>query len=215
MSSELRRRLQLAALVTLLTIALTLLIARLSGGFVRDLVAVPFLYLAWIARVYVRTIPRTLFWGGLLLFGVALALTNAVIGLSKRGEEAEEWARGSGLQESYTHEVRQIASQIRFAGRSAYFSRRLAKRLGGLLVQAVDNGEYYRAVEIQRRLDALDAPPEVRMFFAEAEELVPASRSAGPLARLRRRLFGPTDSEASLENLERTVQFLEDRLEVL
>jgi len=210
--AALRNRLKLAGLIVLLAMPVAWLIARFFGGFVREALAVPFLYLTWIVRVYVRTVPRTLFWGALLLFGVALAVTNVVIALGRDGRHDPN----ADLERhpDYADTVQQLTSQIRFAGRSIYFRRSLAKRLGRLVLTSRDSEDSYRAGEIRRALRALDAPPTVHEFFHDGDDLVPSSRRARWLIWFRRRLWAQEHRYAPPDDLEAVIRFLEDRLEV-
>lgn len=212
MKAELRNRLKLAGLIVLLAMPVAWLIARFFGGFVREALAIPFLYLTWIVRVYVRTVPRTLFWGALLLFGVALAVTHVVITLDRDGrhDSKADLERHPG----YADTVQQLTLQIRFAGRSLYFRRSLAKRLGRLILRSRDNVDPWRPAEIQRALRDLDAPPKVHEFFRDGDDLVPSSRRTRWIIWLRRRLGAQEERYAPPDALEDVIRFLEDRLEV-
>lgn len=215
MSPRLKRGLWVVALVLLLAIPLALLLSQISGDFVRDVVAAPFLYLAWIVRVYVRTIPRTLFWGALLLFGLALALTNILIALGRSGAEGAGSSQDLNFEQSYTGQVKHLTSQIRYASRSTYFRRRLSQRLGRLILRSLDVEEPYGRAKVEQGLEALDAPPEVRAFLREGERLISPSRRVGLVAWLLRRLRGANSAEDPSPELKRVVRFLEERLEVL
>jgi len=212
-NGELKSRLRLVVLVVVVALPVTLLLAWLYGGAVRDLVVMPFLYVAWIARIYARSVPRPLFWGGLLLFGAVLAVVNVLMGLRARRRE-EEAALNAELNPGYPNQVRQLTSQIRYARRSLYFRRALAKRLGRLILDSRDYAEQYAPVELDSSLDALAAPPGVREFFRDADELILASRRAGLLTWIRQRMGRRDEAGAPPADLEEVVQFLEDRLEV-
>lgn len=209
-----KRRLWLVAMVLLLAVPLAFLLSRAIGGFVRDVVAMPILYLVWIGRLYVRAVPQVLFWGALLVFGVALIVIRALVGRTPSGEDEQGAANGAEIGRAYAGRVERLRSQIYFAGRSTYFRRRLAQRLGTLMVQSLGYGEQYRLEHIERGLDALDAPPEIRAFLREGGQLVLPSRSAGLLDWLKRRLRGRKGGGAHDVDLESVVRFLEDRLEV-
>ena len=215
MNAQLKRRLGIVVLVVLLAIPLTLLLSQVSGEFVRDVVAAPFLYLAWIGRLYVRTIPRPLFWGALLLFGLALALTNALTALGGLAEGGLGSTPDDVFEGSYTGQVKHLRSQIRYAARSTYFRRRLSQRLGRLILRSLDVEEPYGRAKVEQGLDALDAPPEVRAFLREGGRLISPSQPIGLIAWLKRRLRGTNGTEAPSPELEHVVQFLEERLEVL
>ena len=215
MSPTIKKGFRLILVVLVLAIPLALLLSRVSGGFVRDVVAAPFIYLAWIARVYLRTVPRTLFWGGLLLFGLALALINVLVALGGdpgSGIGARELA---AIESNYDGKVSRLTSQVRFAERSTYFRRRLAKRLGGLILRSMDRRERYSLAEVERALAMLEAPPEIRGFLREAGGPIPPTQRVGLIARLRGRLRGQPTAGARGLDLDEMVQFLEDRLEAL
>lgn len=208
-----RNRLKLAGLVVLLTIPVAWLMAHFLGGFISEALAVPFLYLGWIARVYVRTVPRPLFWGGLVLFGVALAATNVVIAVGRDGDHEPE--PDPNLRAGYADTIKQLTSQIRFARRSLYFRRSLAKRLGRLILRSRGDDDQFRPIEIQRALSDLEAPPAVQRFFSDdGENLVAPSHPAGWLTRLRAHWRSHQRGHAPPDDLEDVIRFLEDRLEV-
>lgn len=214
MNVDLKRLLWLVALVVLLAIPVALLLSRGSEGLVRDVIAVPFTYLAWIGRLYLRTVPRALFWGALLLFGLVLAITNVLVGLggpSGRGTQAQ---RGVPLDRVYDGQVQRLTSQIHYAARSTYFRRRLAQRLGRLILRALDYEEPYGPEKVERGLAALDAPPEIRAFLREGGELISPSRPAGFIAWLRRLLQARRRAGGTRVDLERVVRFLEESVEV-
>jgi hypothetical protein len=209
-----KRWFRLLILVLVLAIPLAFLLSRAFGGFVRDVVAAPFLYLLWLVRIYVRAVPHTLFWGGLLLLGMGLAVTSILVGAGGQGRRG----RGSEEEEArqiYLGQVEQLTTHIQFAARSEYFRSRLSQRLGSILLQALDHGRRYREEEVEQALDALEAPPRVRAFFGDGKRVTQRSRAVGLLARLRARLRGGEVVPAPDVNLEDVVRFLEDRLEVL
>lgn len=215
MSLDRKQRFWLVILVVLLAIPLALLLARFSGGFVRDVITAPFVYLAWIGRLYLRTVPPALFWGALLVFGFALAAINILVAVGGVGRRETGYQEGSALDQPYSSPVERLTSQIHYAGRSAYFTRRLAQRLGEVILRSLDYEEPYGRTQIERALETLDAPPDIRAFLCEGEALISRSRRVGLLAWLKRRLQGRETSRAPIAKLERVVRFLEERLEVL
>jgi hypothetical protein len=214
MSRALKKWLRLLALVLLLAVPLVFLLSRLAGDLVRDAVAFPLAYLGWVARVYLDSVPQALFWGALLLFGLALAITNLLVAIGPAGGDGRGSHPFVELGRVHPGRVRQLTSQIRFASRSPYFRRRLAQQLGRVLLQSIDYGDQYNPEEIERVLEALDAPMEVRSFLREGKHLVAPSRPRGLRAWLRRWLAANERLSAPLRQLERVVQFLEERVEV-
>jgi hypothetical protein len=208
-----RKRLWLLALVLLLAVPLAFLLSRVFGGFVRDVVAVPILYLVWLGQLYLGIVPRVFFWGAFLLFGLALAITSMLVSPDGPGTDSGGAQRAAEIEYVTPGHVEQLASHINFVTRSTYFRRRLAQRLGRLMLQSLGYGEQYGPSRLERGLDALDAPPEIRAFLREGRQLILPSRPAGIIAWLTRLLQGPERPSASGLALEHTVRFLEDRLE--
>jgi len=208
-----RKRLWLVVLVLLLAIPLAFLLSRVFGGFVRDIVAVPILYLIWIGRLYLGLVPRVFFWGAFVLFGLVLAISSILVSPGDPGGEGSGSEQGAETDRAYTGQVERLTSHINFAARSTYFRRRLAQRLGRLLLQSMGYGERFRLSQVERGLDVLDAPPEIRAFLHEGEHLISPSHPAGLLSWLKRLFQGAKETDASDLVLEQTVEFLEDRLE--
>lgn len=215
MSSTLKRRLILGALVALLAIPLALMVSRTVGGLVHDLVALPFVYLAWIGRLYLRAVPRVLFWGALVFFGLVLILADVLIAYTKRKRNELGYRHTEGGAVSQRGPVSRLAALIHSAHRSAYVRGELARRLGGLAVQATDDREYNPSSEIKESLEALDAPPEVRAFLRQGQGPLLQFVRGGLIARLRQRLRAARARDGVSDDLERTVRYLEDRMEGL
>ncbi|MGD2104927.1 MAG: hypothetical protein PVJ55_07435 [Anaerolineae bacterium] len=215
MSLVRNERFRFIALVLLLTVMLTILLSRLLGGAVRDIIALPILYLSWIGQLYLRTVPRALIWGSLLLFGLILVLSNVMITRRRTRGSAGGTQLRIGIAPEHSGKVKRLASQIRFTSRSAYFRRRMAQRLGRLMLEALDYGERYGATRLERALNAVGAPARIKAFFREGEEQSSPSRRVGLVGWLRRLFWRRQEEGKSSVGLEEVVRFLEDRLEVL
>ncbi len=213
MSRTLRRWVGLAALIALLAVPLAFVLSQVFGGVVEELVTTPFLYLAWIGRLYLRTVPRILFWGGLLVFGLGLAAASILIPSMRRGRAEGGGGRRDERGADQLGAIRQLASRIRFAARSPYFRERLAQRMSVLALQIFDERDAGRRGEIERVLDELDAPPEVRAFFREGEGLAAQPSRGGLIFRLRQLVRGPGGRDARYDALEHAVHWLEDQME--
>jgi len=206
--------LRFVLVVLVLAIPLALLLSRAFGGFVRDVIAAPFVYLVWLARIYIRTVPHALFWGALVLFGLGLAITSIVsAGVSAGGDEG--WREGAEVGRGRKGQVEQLATQIELAAESDYFRNRLAQRLREVMLQSMDYEDPYRFGEIEHALDAVEAPPEVRAFLDEQRRLTSPSRPNGLIAWLKARFWGLDEVSSTHADLEDVVRFLEERLEVL
>lgn len=204
----------LVALILLLAVPLALVLSRAFGTVVRDLVAVPLLYVAWLGRLYVRTVPRAFLWAGLLLFGFLLAVVSGLAAASDRGKRRPHPGCGTKTTGPYDAPVRRLVLQIQAAERSAYSRKRLGRRLGGLALQVLGHREQYRLAEIDRRLDALEAPAEIRRVVAWADQRSPPAARHGFVARLWFRLTGVANKKTMVyDEVEQAVECLEEQLE--
>lgn len=204
----------LMALILLLAVPLALVLSRALGTVVRDLVAVPLLYAAWLGRLYARAVPRIFLWAGLLLFGFLLAIVSGLAAAGDRGKRRPRLRRGTKTTGPYDAPVGRLALQIQAAERSAYSRKRLARRLGGLALQVLGHRELYRLAEIDRRLDALDAPLEIRRLVAWADHGSSPAARLGFLAQLWNRLTSVVNNEKMVhDEVERAVECLEEELE--
>ncbi len=215
MSATARRRLLLGGLILLLTIPVALLLSYAAGGIVRDLLVWPFLYLTWGVRLYVRTVPQALFWGGLLFFGLALLIADVLLAGRRAGRSDIERPTKAKPDTPYDGPVSRLADQIRNAARSAYFRGTLARDLGKLALQIEGDGEARRRENTQRGLDDLEAPADVMAFLQEGVRPISLHWRGGLIALLRRRLRRRRGDEAPPGDLRRTVRYLEDRVEDL
>lgn len=215
MTRLLKGRLGLVALVVLLAIPLALILSRAIGGFVRDLVVVPFLYLGWMGQLYLRAIPQILFWGALLLFGLILVFADVLFARRDSDKGDGDYRGPPRVRTPDAGPVRKLTAQIHSASGSRYFRAALAQRLGILALEILDEGEDAGQGDTQQRLDALEMPPEVRAFLTQGKRPIWQHRDGGLLAWLRRRLQRGSEKKGRLEPVEQTVRYLEDRMEGL
>lgn len=210
-----KERLGLVALVLLLAVPLALILSHAIGGFVRELVVVPFLYITWMVRLYLQAIPQILFWGALLLFGFILVVADVLLARRDR-EEGDGGYRGRDrVATPNAGPVRRLAGQIQVTSGSRYFRAALAQRLGMLTLEVLDDRGDMSQGDIQRRLDALDMPPEVRAFLAEGERPIWQHQHGGLLSWFRRRWRRGGEKGGRFAAIEQTVRYLEERLEGL
>jgi hypothetical protein len=192
----------LSALVLLLTVLLTSLLQDVA----RDWVALPLARTLRIGNLLLGTVPQVVFWVLLLVIGSSIAMRS----LMERKERPPSVERA---QVVYPGEVRTLLRWVQRESESVYFRQRLAYRLARLATELQAYRQKRASGRFGRRLDGLDAPPEVRAYLQVGMTLSP-SGNLGLVSRFtrwlrsRRRVFS-LDSD-----LEHVVQFLEDQLEV-
>jgi hypothetical protein len=208
----------LAFLGIILVIALALALTDL----VRNVLAVPLTHIFYIFGLLLKSTPQVLFWGMVLLFLLIIA-----------GKSLEEVHRPvppdfTAPLRSYKQErVAFWASQVNLALRGDHYSHtRLIEFLAGLALEVDAQDEHISVVEIRQRLERgeLDLPLEIENYLKARANTgyVPRpgfwQRLAERLARLWNALPGKKNQAFGVrltqEELEKIIQYLEDRLEV-
>jgi hypothetical protein len=224
-----RNRLLLVGLILLLTVPLALLL----HGFVREVVAVVILYFLWIGDLIFKTFPQSFFWALFLILALVIAGSSLVGGRQRiwQGREVEVVREGR---------VRVLARWIQRAGRGAYFRWNLAHHLGDLTLEALAYREGNSPEQMRELLRSgeLDVPPEIRAYLQAgsmpwgqsferyrrdsgvwarpgAGTASGFARLTGVLSSLGRRLRPGARSSMLDLDPEGVVRFLEDQLEVV
>ncbi|MFO7916952.1 MAG: hypothetical protein R6V13_02595 [Anaerolineae bacterium] len=208
MSKETRKRLLLVAFTLLLTIPLAILLSQNLRGFVRDLVVMPLLYILWIGRLLLQSIPQSFLWIIFLIFAI-LTTMRSLIGHQGRAQTRHD------LEKGRQGRVKELARRIELAEQSDYFHYQIARRLDTLVVETVSNSKRRTPEQVEQALDELDAPLEVKAYLQTQPHhtLAPSSNRTSPFARLVQ-FVQANVKPSSKTDLERVVQFLEDRLGV-
>jgi hypothetical protein len=189
---KLRRRIGLvvAVLVPVVIVAVAL------QGFVREVLIGPVLYVYWIVRLFLESIPQIWVWLAFLLLATYLVTRGVVrrtsLPRARRSETVER-----GRIEEWAHLLHQA--------RHDPFTRwRLAQRLGGLVGDVLAAEERVSQREIWRRLDRshLDVPQPLRAYLTAQLRSIPPSG-----LRSLRTHASPLDLDPA-----EVVQYLEDRL---
>lgn len=195
----------LAAIILLLAIPLRLLLL----DEVRRVLLGPLLPLVRAGQLLSQAIPQALLWALALLLAGAIALRslNWRPGPAPRRRAAIGWHAGP---------VRVWVQWLQEQGQGDYFRKRLAHRLGRLLVQALAPYERLTAQQARRLLDRLEAPPEVRAYLQAGFEPEPPATITrwSILARLKSRFRVNTQRSPLDLDPEEVVRFLETQLEV-
>lgn len=197
-----RNRLLFLALVLLLAVPLMLLLR----SFVREAIAVPLLRILWVGQILFQSIPQPLLWALLLTIVLLLAMRSLV----RRRKPAQETDRAETV---YPGRVRTLTKWLQHIDKGYYFKRRLAQHLVELTAEALAVRERQALGQIRRRLESLDAPPEIQAYLQAG--LKPVSpQPVGFLSKLARRLRLSTQPSPLDLDPERAIQFLEDQMEV-
>ncbi|HZB96945.1 MAG TPA: hypothetical protein VE268_13385 [Herpetosiphonaceae bacterium] len=172
------------------------LMAVVIQGFVRDVIVVPLFYVFWLLRLLFESISQVLLWGLFIVVVVIVAgrsLVKRVPRLQVR--PAEDRRRGR---------VEEWQRLIQQTNQGAFGKWRLANALEQLAVDVLASQERLEPREIRRRLEngTLELSPEVLAYL----------RARMPTASTQRQVRLRAQGTAADPDLERVVQFLEERL---
>jgi hypothetical protein len=192
-----------------LGLALCLAVAPLIADFVRDVIAVPLLYLAWAVGLVWRSVPEAL----ILLSFVLVALLVARRSLRRRG--ALQRQRTSPAQ--FPGRVEQWAQLVGAAeGGDDYARWRLAHRLANLTLDALAQRQRQSPVQLRRQMErgALALPGDLQAYLMVG--LVNYNPLGRPQRRLVARVIGSVRKQASADPLAfapaQAIALLEDVL---
>jgi hypothetical protein len=187
-----RKRLLLIGLLLLPVILMVVVIQ----GFVRDVIVVPLFYAFWLARLLFESISQVLLWGSFIIVVLIIAGRSLVKRVPRPQVRAAETER-RGRVEDWLRLIHQT-------NQGAFGKWRLANALEQLAVDVLAGEERLEPKEIRRRLDngTLEIPSEIRAYL----------RSRMPIASAQRHARPRVQASASDHDVERVVQFLEDRL---
>ncbi len=211
----------LAILGILLVAALTLALTDL----VRNVLAVPITHIFYFLGLLVKSTPQVIFWGLLLLFLLVVA------GKSVQENRRHELPEFVATLRSPKHErIAFWANHINMALRGDHYSRtRLAEFLAGMVIELFAQEERVSTVEVRQQLEhgELDLPPEIENYlkarFTQGTITRPSfwQRVEDKLARFWNSFPGKNNLDPGVlpdhltrQELERIIQYLEDRLEV-
>lgn len=209
------RRLLILLLAALLPLAVGLMLSL--RDFVREAILVPLSYLFWIADLLIRSTPQALFWALLVITGLIIAVRSLYVVSPPPEKVGELETRATrrqrvGFWTFQMHMLRQGVARARFAD--------FLSRLG---LEVLAFREQITPVEAEARLQngEFDAP-EI-LAFLRIRRMVP-SEGFGLLPRLvewlgewKNRLLGQRNgalASSAEDELRRTVEYLEDQLEV-
>jgi hypothetical protein len=198
-----RKRLLPVGIVLLLAVPLVLVLRDLA----REVIVVPLLHLLWVGDLYFQSIPQALFWALFSMVALIIAARSLVRDKKPARKKRQTETVGEG-------QVQVLTRWIRYAAQGGYSKWWLAQHLGELTCEVLAYRERITPGQMREQLrdGDLDAPPEVRAFL-QAGLTLTFSRSVSLFSRLRRRLRSSVQTSAPDADLERVVQYLEDRLE--
>lgn len=192
----------LSAFVLLLTV----LLAFLLQDVVRDWVALPLARTLRIGNLVLGSVPQVIFWVLLLVIGMSIAAKSLM-------ERKERMPGPDQALVVYPGRVRTLLLWVQRESGSAYFRQRLAYHLARLATELQAFRQKRAPGRFGRRLDGLDAPPEIRAYLQSGMNFS-SSSTPGPLSRFVGWLRPRRTASSQDFDLESVVQFLEDQLEV-
>jgi hypothetical protein len=189
---------------------LTVLLVVALGDVVRELIVIPLLYVLWMGRLLLRSVPQVLFWSAFLIVACFLAFGSLAQGERARPDPHPAAGSSSG-------QVSVWARRIHLMTRGGYTGWYFGQHMERLIVAVLAYRERLSTRETRRRMKAgeLESPPEVRAYFDVA--MMPSRRRwrIGLLSRFRLRPRGRAQGiPPAGRGMERVIRFLEDQLEV-
>jgi hypothetical protein len=143
-----------------LIVLAAILFAPLCRTFVREVVIIPFLYIFWIGKFFIDTIPQAVIWFSFvaILFSILVFSFVGKRPVPRRGPPPAQ------TTQSRTGAWLKLIEQ---AGQDDYFKWRLGQRLQKLAIRqlAHQNNETVRDTRNQLRKGTLDLPVEITEYF--------------------------------------------------
>ncbi len=212
-------------LLSILGLFLAAVLAWALEDLVRNMLAVPLIHLYYFLALLVNSTPQAVFWGILLL--VLLVVAGKSV---QEAGQPELPDFGDPLRIPKRERIGFWAIHINMALQGDYYSRaRLAEFLGGVAMDLFAQEERVSVNEVSLRLERgeLDLPPEVENYlkarFTNTYQPRPGFwvKARDKLARFWNSFFGKSSLASksihserySERELERIIQYLEDRLE--
>jgi hypothetical protein len=192
--------------VLLVAVPLVLLVRDV----VRNMVVIPLLYILWVGRLLLQSVPQAFFWFVFLTAALVLAVGSLVRQERSRGEQPRVPVSSSG-------QVRAWVRRIRLMARGGFTGWYFGQHMERLIVDVLAHRERLTPKQIRHRVRSgdLEVPPEIRPYFRIARVRSRRRWIAGLVSRLRRRSGRRAQESPPAESgLERAVRFLEDQLEV-
>ena len=140
-----------------LVLLLAALLTPFLKDFIRDVLLLPLLYAAWLARIVFDSIPQIAIWIVFLVVALLIALRSLSGGRAARFASRE-------LQVTVVGRLKSWASLVERAGQEHYARWRLARELRRLTLAILANEKHLSPEQIRQDLAAgrLDLPPEIR-----------------------------------------------------
>lgn len=184
-----------------LVLLLAALITPFLKDFIRDVLLLPLLYAAWLARIVFDSIPQLAIWIVFLIIALLIALRSLSGRRLARPETRERPVTVVGRIESWAHLIDR-------AGQEHYARWRLARELRKLALAILAAEKQLSTEQIKQQLTEgrLDMPPEIRAYLL-------ASMTSFSYLSPTRFWFRkkPAGSSALDLDPEQVLQFLEER----
>ncbi|MBN1956095.1 MAG: hypothetical protein JW900_13735 [Anaerolineae bacterium] len=199
-----KRRMIALGIIALLAVPLALLLV----DFARDFIAAEVLRVFWTIRLLLDSLPQLPLWGSFLVLVVLLAIRS----LLKPPGAAEE--DGPGVRQR-PGQVQVLTRWVERASEGQYFRGVLAQRVVNTVLEPLAQRKRVTPAQLRQALrdGELDAPQPVRAYLQLGVKLE-FSRPVTLLARIKYRWFSGLPSQTADSELEKTIEFLEEQLEI-
>lgn len=189
-------------------LVLILVLTWLLRDLVRQILAIPILYVGWLIRAIYYMLPQSLEWAIVIAIALAIAL-GSFSWRSKSGNRLPS----SGRRQA-ERRVATLLHYIQHSNRS-FYRHRLKHTLAELVLHllAYEQQTSYQAIKMALYRKELKMPPDMQEFIYEG--LPMWSMESSGSRNLWARFFQPSESsEKTIRLAEQVLQYLETRLEV-
>jgi hypothetical protein len=186
----------------IVSVFLTIILALWITDFVRDIIAVPLLYLIWLSSLIFKSLPDGFFWSVFILVVIILAFRS----FSKTGQTRLKRKRSAT---AYRSPVEGWARLIKNAEEGEYSRWQLAKSLNRITWDLWGYEERPSLQEMENRLQTEALTPEIQAYFLAGLQPYLPNPTSRFLARWNRRR---RSTPLSLSP-ETVVQYLEDHFD--
>jgi hypothetical protein len=198
------KRLWIVAIGLVITIILTWLLRDL----VRQILAVPILFIGWLIRAIYYMLPQSLVWAIVIALALAIAL----------GSFSWRVSSGTRMPSSGRRQAEQRVAILRHYIQQSnrnFYRHRLKHALSELVLRllAYEQQISYQALKMALYRKELKMPPDMQQFLYEG--LPMWSMESSGKRNLWARFFQPKESsDKMIKQAEQVLQYLETRLEV-
>jgi hypothetical protein len=139
---------------------LAILLTPVLEDYIREAIVSPLLYLFWVGRLVLRSLPQAVIWSFFLAIAVLIAGRSLLL-------KRPAWRRAPRFAKARPGRIETWVKLIRRADEENYYKWQLAQQLRKLTVAVLAQDERLTPRQLQHRLAgrALDIPSEIQAYL--------------------------------------------------